>query len=175
MIQPATRRYGTSNPEVEGARLVSTSVRHAERSRLARLHERRKIDLDAPVQTYVPEFPRKPQPITVRQLAGRTSGIRHYTGAGFGKRLPVGASLLDGLALFKDDPLLHGGMMEGCRAFLLLDAGTGLAIAMLANAQATFAEREALALLDSVGSKVRSKAGNRPSALRTDPSRLLPS
>lgn len=37
-----------------------------------------KLDLDAPVQTYVPQFPRKPWPITVRELLSHQSGIRHY-------------------------------------------------------------------------------------------------
>lgn len=45
---------------------------------LARLYEQGKIDLDAPVQKYVPDFPTKEQPITVRQLVGNLSGIRHY-------------------------------------------------------------------------------------------------
>ena len=37
-----------------------------------------KLDLDAPVQPYVPTFPLKRWPITPRQLAGHLSGIRHY-------------------------------------------------------------------------------------------------
>ena len=45
---------------------------------LARLYEQGKIDLDIPVQKYVPDFPKKEQPITVRQLVGNLSGIRHY-------------------------------------------------------------------------------------------------
>ena len=42
------------------------------------LVEKGKIDLDADVQTYVPYFPRKPWPITVRQLLGHLGGISHY-------------------------------------------------------------------------------------------------
>jgi CubicO group peptidase (beta-lactamase class C family) len=37
-----------------------------------------KIDLDAEVQTYVPYFPRKKWPVTVRQLLGHVGGISHY-------------------------------------------------------------------------------------------------
>lgn len=49
----------------------------------ARLVQNKKLDLDASVQDYVPEFPRKKYNgkdvvITVRQLLCHTSGIRHY-------------------------------------------------------------------------------------------------
>jgi serine beta-lactamase-like protein LACTB, mitochondrial len=46
-----------------------------------RLYQRGQLDLDAEVQQYVPDFPRKSRPITVRQLAGHLGGIRHYEGA----------------------------------------------------------------------------------------------
>jgi CubicO group peptidase (beta-lactamase class C family) len=42
------------------------------------LVQRGKLDLDAPVQQYVPSFPEKRWPITTRQLAGHIAGIRHY-------------------------------------------------------------------------------------------------
>ncbi len=42
------------------------------------LSEKGKIDLDAEVQTYVPYFPKKKWPITVRQLLGHIGGISHY-------------------------------------------------------------------------------------------------
>src|SRR5881409_4279197 len=47
------------------------------------LYERGKLDLDAPVQRYVPSFPDKGYPITTRQLAGHLAGIRHYRGDEF--------------------------------------------------------------------------------------------
>ncbi len=37
-----------------------------------------KIDLDKPVQEYVPYFPEKRWPTTVRQVGGHLAGIRHY-------------------------------------------------------------------------------------------------
>ncbi len=46
---------------------------------LARLYEQGKVDLDAPVQRYVPDFPAHEQKITARQLAGHLSGLGHYT------------------------------------------------------------------------------------------------
>jgi CubicO group peptidase (beta-lactamase class C family) len=41
--------------------------------------ERGELDLDAPIQKYVPDFPRKPGPeITPRLLAAHLAGIRHW-------------------------------------------------------------------------------------------------
>lgn len=45
---------------------------------IMQLVEKGRIDLDAEVQTYVPYFPRKQWPITVRQLLGHLGGISHY-------------------------------------------------------------------------------------------------
>lgn len=42
------------------------------------LVEKGKINLDAEVQTYVPYFPKKNFPVTVRQLLGHLGGISHY-------------------------------------------------------------------------------------------------
>lgn len=44
---------------------------------MARLYEQGKLDLDAPVQKYLPEFPSKGVVITARQLVGHLSGVRH--------------------------------------------------------------------------------------------------
>lgn len=70
------------------------------------LAERGKIDLDAPVQRYVASFPEKPWPVTVRQLLGHLGGIRHYQEGEFGSTRRY-ASVTDGLAIFRDDPLAH--------------------------------------------------------------------
>jgi serine beta-lactamase-like protein LACTB, mitochondrial len=45
---------------------------------LALLVERGQLDLDVPIQNYIPDFPKKSAPITVRLLAGHLSGIRNY-------------------------------------------------------------------------------------------------
>jgi D-alanyl-D-alanine carboxypeptidase len=44
-----------------------------------RLVEAGKVSLDATVQTYVPEFPEKQWPVTVRHLLTHTSGVWSYT------------------------------------------------------------------------------------------------
>ncbi|MGV3616886.1 MAG: serine hydrolase domain-containing protein [Fimbriimonas sp.] len=45
---------------------------------LMRLSEKGKLDLQADIRTYVPEFPEKPFKITARHVLTHTSGIRHY-------------------------------------------------------------------------------------------------
>lgn len=72
---------------------------------LGLLVEEGRLDLDAPVQRYVPGFPAKRWPITVRQVAGHLAGIRHYREGEFEnqRRYPT---LQDGLRMFQDDSLL---------------------------------------------------------------------
>ena len=63
-----------------------------------------RLDLDAAVQTYVPSFPEKEWPLTTRQIASHTGGIRHYDGNEFASATKY-ADVLDGLAIFRDSPL----------------------------------------------------------------------
>ncbi|PYP02153.1 MAG: hypothetical protein DMD25_06685 [Gemmatimonadetes bacterium] len=72
---------------------------------VALLYEQGKLDLDAPVQRYVPSFPDKGYPVTTRLLAGHLAGIRHYKDREFflNRRF---ATVLDGLTIFQDDSLL---------------------------------------------------------------------
>jgi len=74
---------------------------------VGRLVEEGTLDLDVPVQRYVPDFPVKPWPVTTRQLAGHIAGIRHYEQDFSGplKGSPHFASVDEGLAIFKNDPL----------------------------------------------------------------------
>ncbi|MGE0555072.1 MAG: serine hydrolase domain-containing protein [Gemmatimonadales bacterium] len=69
------------------------------------LVEAGKLDLDAPVQRYVPSFPVKRWPITTRQLGGHLAGVRHYRDEGelvVNRHYP---DVLSGLAIFADDSL----------------------------------------------------------------------
>lgn len=63
------------------------------------------LDLDAEVQRYVPSFPKKPWPITVRQVGGHLAGIRHYNGTEY-----LSSTHYDNvtapLDIFKNDTLL---------------------------------------------------------------------
>jgi len=72
---------------------------------VAQLFEQGKLDLDAPVQRYVPTFPDKGASITTRLLGGHLAGIRHYRGNEFvlNQRYPT---VTAGLAIFENDPLV---------------------------------------------------------------------
>jgi CubicO group peptidase (beta-lactamase class C family) len=68
------------------------------------LLENGRLHLEDEIQTCVPEFPRKPWPVTLRQLMGHVAGIRHY---GSGEDVPTAhcERAADGLKGFADDPL----------------------------------------------------------------------
>jgi CubicO group peptidase (beta-lactamase class C family) len=72
---------------------------------LGLLVEAGKLDLDAPVQRYVPDFPVKRYPITTRELAGHLAGIRHYQGDEFLLNRHY-ATVHEALAIFANDSLL---------------------------------------------------------------------
>ena len=76
------------------------------------LVERQLVRLEDPIQRFVPSFPVKRRPITVRHLLTHTSGIRHYRSDDFPgdpvhnlNRRPY-ASLEEALEIFQEDPLL---------------------------------------------------------------------
>jgi serine beta-lactamase-like protein LACTB len=71
---------------------------------LALLVERGNLDLDAPVQKYIPDFPDKGTLITSRMLAGHLAGIRPYRGTEALTNPPV-SNLRAGLKVFENDPL----------------------------------------------------------------------
>lgn len=106
------------------------------------LAESGRLDLDADVRRYVPSFPRKPWTVTTRLLLAHLGGIRHYQDGEFGldpvDGRPFGegtrrfATLLEGLDVFKDDPLIaepgtrfnyttHGYTLVGC----VIEAASG--------------------------------------------------
>ncbi|HEY7925650.1 MAG TPA: serine hydrolase domain-containing protein [Vicinamibacteria bacterium] len=71
-----------------------------------KLHEQGRLDLDAPVWRYCPDYPEKPWPVTARELLCHQGGIRHYRPdePTLTRRF---ASFAESLSLFRDDPLLH--------------------------------------------------------------------
>lgn len=71
-----------------------------------RFYDQKRLDLDAPIQRYVPTFPAKGQEITTRELLGHLAGIRDYN-AEEGSKLDrdVYHSVSESLQRFKDDPL----------------------------------------------------------------------
>lgn len=104
--------FGLANVELNVPATPRTRFRVGSVSKMitvgavAKLVEDGKLDLDAPVQTYVPSFPKKEYPITTRQLTGHLSGIRHYKITDRGETQHFD-DVVSGLSIFKDDPLLH--------------------------------------------------------------------
>jgi len=71
------------------------------------LMEQGRLDLDDEIQKYVPAFPVKQWPVTLRQLMGHVAGVRHYRDTEWGDK-PSGHCELasEGLQSFAGDPLL---------------------------------------------------------------------
>jgi serine beta-lactamase-like protein LACTB len=69
------------------------------------LVQKGKLDLDADIHRYVPDYPDKGHPITTRQLAGHLAGIRHYQGEEFYLNRHY-TQVRESLRIFEKDPLL---------------------------------------------------------------------
>lgn len=71
------------------------------------LREQGRVHLDDEIQAYVPAFPKKEWPITLRQLMGHTAGIGHYRDTEWGDKPKVHCDrAADGLQRFANAPLL---------------------------------------------------------------------
>jgi CubicO group peptidase (beta-lactamase class C family) len=105
-----SRQRGFSDIQAKAPVLPATRIRIGSVSKpltsvgLALLVERGKLDLDAPVQKYVPDFPDHGAVVTPRMLAGHLSGIRNYRGTEAVSNPPV-PNLRVGLKVFEADPL----------------------------------------------------------------------
>ena len=103
--------YGLADVENELPATPATVYRLASVSKpitaiaVLQLVERGRLDLDSPIQRYVPSFPEKPWPITVRQLLAHQSGLRNWTDEEFHNTRRY-TSVADALTPFKDDALL---------------------------------------------------------------------
>jgi len=70
-----------------------------------KLVEAGKLDLDVPVQKYCPDFPKKPWPITARELLSHQSGIRDYRNEEESINTRHYTSIKEALTQFASDPL----------------------------------------------------------------------
>jgi serine beta-lactamase-like protein LACTB, mitochondrial len=71
-VENAVRATGNSVYRLASVSKVFTATA------VMQLVERGRIELDAPIQRYVKEYPEKAHVVTVRQLLTHTSGVRHY-------------------------------------------------------------------------------------------------
>ena len=69
------------------------------------LLEKGRLKLDDDIQTYVPTFPKKEWPVTLRQLMGHTAGVRHYRDERDYMPSAHCDRAADGLKSFENDPL----------------------------------------------------------------------
>ncbi len=107
-----------------------------------------RMNLDAPIQNYVPEFPVKPElTITPRRLAAHRAGIRHWGPERDGLYVRHFTRLTEIIPLFAPDPLLANAGMEyqySSYGYNLL----GLAVERAVNTRFTrYVERQILAPL----------------------------
>jgi serine beta-lactamase-like protein LACTB, mitochondrial len=74
---------------------------------IALLYDRGRLDLDAPVQQYVPAYPKKQWTITTRQLLGDVAGVHRIRGDA-NEQMPRGycATVDEALKTFAYEPLL---------------------------------------------------------------------
>ena len=106
------RGYGLADVENEVPATSDTIYRLASISKMLtavaamQLVEAGKLELDAPIQTYVPTFPEKRAPITAALLLKHQSGIRHYKGNDEIRSAVFYSRVGDALKIFQDDPLL---------------------------------------------------------------------
>ena len=111
--------YGKADQRNNIPVTADTSFRWASISKLVtalaamQLWEQGKLDLDADVRTYVPEFPDKGVPVTTRQLLAHLGGIVHYTNGSVIKtereydvEHPFESVILS-LDYFKESPLVN--------------------------------------------------------------------
>ncbi len=74
---------------------------------IMQLVEQGKIDLDVPIQTYIPDYPKQEKTqITTRHLLSHTSGIGGYQGGKETETTVAYKTLTDALSIFKDRDLL---------------------------------------------------------------------
>lgn len=108
---PFRRGFGLADVENDVPATAQTVYRLASISKpitavlALQLAEAGKLDLDADVGTLLPQWPKKPWPVTTRQLLGHLGGVRHYRGEA--ESTQHYATQTDALARFAADPLLH--------------------------------------------------------------------
>ncbi|MDY7225474.1 serine hydrolase domain-containing protein [Hyalangium rubrum] len=64
------------------------------------------VGLDDDIRTWVPDFPEKQWPVTVRQLLGHLGGVSHYRDPPHDSRITRRMTTAEAIAIFKDWPLV---------------------------------------------------------------------
>ncbi|MBA3886044.1 MAG: beta-lactamase family protein [Acidobacteria bacterium] len=94
-------------PVTPGTRFrIGTASKALTSAAVGLLVEKHQLKLDETIQTYVPEFPEKPWPVTLRQLMGHVAGVRTDSGDEgplYGRYCD---QTIEGLEVFAEQPLL---------------------------------------------------------------------
>ena len=107
-----TRGFGWADVENQSPTKPESSYRLASITKtitaiaVLKLVEEGKIDLDAEIQAYVPNFPRKKWPVTVRKLLGHIGGISHYKNDAVEAHIKDPKNTRQALAIFQDFDLV---------------------------------------------------------------------
>ena len=91
------------NPKTTQFRIASIS-KTLTAVALAKLVDDKKLNFNASLFDYVPDFPKKEYDFSIRQLGGHLAGIRHYKGREFLMNKKM--SIVEGLDIFKNSKLL---------------------------------------------------------------------
>ena len=108
-----SRGFGFADLENEVPATADSSYRMASVTKpmtavaILKLADEGKLDLDAEVQTYVPYFPRKPHPVTIRQLLAHQGGISHYRDYDKEGRIKDPKTTREAIAIFADFDLVN--------------------------------------------------------------------
>lgn len=90
----------------ESAYRLASNTKSMTAVAILQLVEQGKVDLDAEVQKYIPYFPKKKWPVTVRQLLGHLGGISHYRNYDVEGHIKEHKDTKDALAIFADFDLV---------------------------------------------------------------------
>jgi len=107
----STQGYSDQNNNVsfdEGTKVRMASIAKSMTAlAIMQLVEKELIDLDLPIQTYIPEYPKQSTTqITTRHLLSHTSGIAGYANGKEAETQIYYPTLSDAIVLFEDRPLL---------------------------------------------------------------------
>jgi len=107
-----SKGYGYADIENNVPATEASSYRMASVSKpftavgILELVEQGKVDLDAEIQAYLPDFPRKKWPLTSRQLLGHLGGVSHYRNYSEEAHTFEDMTTEEALAIFQDWELL---------------------------------------------------------------------
>ena len=94
-------------PVAAGTRFrIGSATKPLTATALMSLADAGRVDLDAPIERYLPSFPAHGGSITLRRLAGHLAGIRHYRSPAEAVNRRHFSSVTASLAIFAHDPLV---------------------------------------------------------------------